>query len=135
MITVFKNCLRSGTYRKTSAWLKNKDIPFEVKEIRDMTYDELLHILSLTNYGTNELETKKGSTNSEYVKKWLLIHQLIENSEHISEVHKIIQKYPYHFKVPIIVDEKRLNIGFQIDQIGTFIPREKRRISLKMHKL
>jgi regulatory protein spx len=88
-----------------------------------LTADELQQILSLTENGTDDLI----STRSKVFQKLdidldeLSVRQLIE----------LIELYPSLLRRPIILDEKRMQIGFNEDEIRTFLPRNYRKQELK----
>jgi len=88
-----------------------------------LTADELQKILSLTENGTDDLI----STRSKVFQKLdidldeLSVRQLIE----------LIELYPSLLRRPIILDEKRMQIGFNEDEIRAFLPRNYRKQELK----
>jgi regulatory protein spx len=88
-----------------------------------LTADELQQILSLTENGTDDLI----STRSKVFQKLdidldeLSVRQLIE----------LIELYPSLLRRPIILDEKRMQIGFNEDEIRAFLPRNYRKQELK----
>jgi len=88
-----------------------------------LTSDELQQILSLTENGTDDLI----STRSKVFQKLdidldeLSVRQLIE----------LIELYPSLLRRPIILDEKRMQIGFNEDEIRAFLPRNYRKQELK----
>jgi regulatory protein spx len=100
-------------------------VPFNEHNIMTspLTADELQQILSLTENGTDDLI----STRSKVFQKLdidldeLSVRQLIE----------LIELYPSLLRRPIILDEKRMQIGFNEDEIRTFLPRNYRKQELK----
>ncbi|HRK76873.1 MAG TPA: transcriptional regulator Spx, partial [Streptococcus parasuis] len=88
-----------------------------------LTADELQQILSLTENGTDDLI----STRSKVFQKLdidldeLSVRQLIE----------LIELYPSLLRRPIILDDKRMQIGFNEDEIRAFLPRNYRKQELK----
>jgi len=88
-----------------------------------LTADELQQILSLTENGADDLI----STRSKVFQKLdidldeLSVRQLIE----------LIELYPSLLRRPIILDEKRMQIGFNEDEIRAFLPRNYRKQELK----
>ncbi|HEM6303358.1 TPA: Spx/MgsR family RNA polymerase-binding regulatory protein [Streptococcus suis] len=111
--------------RKARAWLTNHEVPFIEHNIMTspLTADELKKILALTENGTDDLI----STRSKVFQKLnvdvdeLSIKQLIE----------LIETYPSLLRRPIILDEKRMQIGFNEDEIRAFLPRKYRKQELK----
>jgi regulatory protein spx len=100
-------------------------VPFNEHNIMTspLTADELQKILSLTENGTDDLI----STRSKVFQKLdidldeLSVRQLIE----------LIELYPSLLRRPIILDEKRMQIGFNEDEIRAFLPRNYRKQELK----
>ena len=94
-----------------------------VNELMGKTADELQKILSLTENGTDDLI----STRSKVFQKLdidldeLSVRQLIE----------LIELYPSLLRRPIILDDKRMQIGFNEDEIRAFLPRNYRKQELK----
>ena len=88
-----------------------------------LTSDELRSILALTENGTDDLI----STRSKIFQKLnvdvdeLTISQLID----------LIETYPSLLRRPIILDDKRMQIGFNEDEIRAFLPRNYRKQELK----
>jgi regulatory protein spx len=87
-----------------------------------LTADELQQILSLTENGTDDLI----STRSKVFQK--LDIDLDELSRQLIE---LIELYPSLLRRPIILDEKRMQIGFNEDEIRAFLPRNYRKQELK----
>lgn len=88
-----------------------------------LSADELRRILSLTENGTDDLI----STRSKVFQK--LNIDVDELS--ISQLIDLIEEYPSLLRRPIILDEKRMQIGFNEDEIRAFLPRDYRKQELK----
>ncbi|MBO0436346.1 MULTISPECIES: transcriptional regulator SpxA [Vagococcus] len=111
--------------RKARAWLQEHQIPFVERNIfsEPLTQDELKEILRMTEDGTEEII----STRSKVFQK--LDVDLDELS--LPELLKLVQENPGLLRRPIMVDDKRLQVGFNEDEIRRFLPREVRAIELK----
>ncbi|MDT2832227.1 transcriptional regulator SpxA [Vagococcus carniphilus] len=111
--------------RKARAWLQEHQIPFVERNIfsEPLTQDELIEILRMTEDGTEEII----STRSKVFQK--LDVDLDELS--LPTLLKLVQENPGLLRRPIMVDEKRLQVGFNEDEIRRFLPREVRAIELK----
>ncbi len=111
--------------RKARAWLQEHQIPFVERNIfsEPLTQDELIEILRMTEDGTEEII----STRSKVFQK--LDVDLDELS--LPELLKLVQENPGLLRRPIMVDDKRLQVGFNEDEIRRFLPREVRAIELK----
>ncbi|MCM2532774.1 transcriptional regulator SpxA [Neobacillus pocheonensis] len=106
--------------RKAKAWLEEHHIAYIERNILSdpLTVDEIKSILRLTEEGTSEII----STNSK------TFQELNINIESLSlnEFYKLIMKYPQMLRRPIIQDEKRLQVGYNEEEIRSFLPRRLR---------
>ena len=111
--------------RKARAWLKDHQVPFTEHNIMTspLTVEELRHILSLTENGTDDII----STRSKIFQK--LDVDVEELS--ISQLLDLIEENPSLLRRPIILDNKRMQIGFNEDEIRAFLPRDYRKQELK----
>ncbi|MBO0475451.1 transcriptional regulator Spx [Vagococcus sp. DIV0080] len=111
--------------RKARSWLQEHQIPFVERNIfsEPLTQDELKEILRMTEDGTEEII----STRSKVFQK--LDVDLDELS--LPALLKLVQENPGLLRRPIMVDDKRLQVGFNEDEIRRFLPREVRAIELK----
>ena len=124
MITLF--LLPSCTScRKAKAWLEKHKVPFEEHNIMTspLTRKELQHILSLPENGTDDII----STRSTLFQKLDIDVESIS----VSELLHLIEQYPSLLRRPIIIDAKRMQIGFNEDEIRAFLPRSYRKQELK----
>ncbi len=88
-----------------------------------LTADELKAILTLTENGTDDLI----STRSKVFQK---LNVDVDDLS-ISELIQLIETYPSLLRRPIILDNKRMQIGFNEDEIRAFLPRNYRKQELK----
>lgn len=106
--------------RKAKAWFEEHQIDYIERNIlsEPLTVDEIKSILRLTEDGTNEII----STNSK------TFHELNINLESLplNEFYQLIIKHPKMLRRPIILDEKRLQVGYNEDEIRSFLPRRLR---------
>lgn len=106
--------------RKAKAWLEEHHIAYIERNILSdpLTVDEIKSILRLTEEGTSEII----STNSK------TFQELNINIESLSlnEFYKLIMKHPQMLRRPIIQDEKRLQVGYNEEEIRSFLPRRLR---------
>lgn len=110
--------------RKARRWLIDHDIPFEEKNFgtTPITLDELKNILIFTEEGTEDII----SIRSKVFQKLdidineLPLHALLE----------LVKDNPGLLRRPIMIDEKRLQIGFNEDEIRCFLPRSVRKREL-----
>ena len=88
-----------------------------------LSASELQHILSLTENGTDDII----STRSKIFQKLDLDVEDLS----ISTLIKLIEENPSLLRRPIILDQKRMQIGFNEDEIRAFLPRGYRKEELK----
>ena len=111
--------------RKARSWLDSYGVAYEEHNIltQPMTSDDLKAILSKTENGTEDII----STRSKVFQKLnidvddLTINQLIV----------LISEHPSLLRRPIIMDDKRMQIGFIEDEIRAFLPRSYRQAELR----
>ncbi|HHF7044369.1 TPA: Spx/MgsR family RNA polymerase-binding regulatory protein [Streptococcus mutans] len=111
--------------RKARAWLNRHDVVFQEHNImtNPLSRDELLKILSYTENGTEDII----STRSKVFQK--LDIDVDELS--VSELINLISKNPSLLRRPIIMDNRRMQIGFNEDEIRAFLPRDYRKQELR----
>lgn len=88
-----------------------------------LSASELQHILSLTENGTDDII----STRSKIFQKLDLD---VEDLSILTLI-KLIEKNPSLLRRPIILDGKRMQIGFNEDEIRAFLPRGYRKEELR----
>lgn len=111
--------------RKAKAWLKAHDIEFKERNIfaKPLNKEEIMQILSMTENGTEEIISTRSRTfqNLDVDLDDLSIQELLD----------LIEKNPSLLRRPIIMDDRRLQVGFNEDEIRRFLPREVRRLELE----
>ncbi|EMI3508298.1 TPA: transcriptional regulator Spx [Bacillus cereus] len=116
--------------RKAKAWLEEHQIDYIEKNIvsNSMTVDELKSILRLTEEGATEIISTRSKT----------FQDLNINIDELSlnEFYTLIIEHPLMLRRPIMLDEKRLQIGFNEEEIRKFLPRSVRTfLNIKLQKL
>lgn len=103
--------------RKAIAWMNEYNIPFVEKNISTtpITVEEIQEILSLTNEGTEEIISKKA-----YAIKKLKVDI---DSLSMPQLYQVIQDNPGILRLPIIHDGRKLQVGYNDDEIRQFLPR------------
>ena len=124
MITLFLSPSCTSC-RKARAWLLNHEVPFQEHNIMTspLSAPELQHILSLTENGTDDII----STRSKIFQKLDLDVEDLS----ISTLIQLIEENPSLLRRPIILDGKRMQIGFNEDEIRAFLPRSYRKEELR----
>ncbi|ULT57649.1 transcriptional regulator SpxA [Neobacillus drentensis] len=109
-----------GSCRKAKAWLEEHHIDYIERNIlsNPLTVDEIKSILRLTEEGTSEII----STNS---KTFQELNINIESLP-LNDFYKLIMEHPKMLRRPIILDEKRLQVGYNDEEIRSFLPRKLR---------
>ncbi|MGE7903559.1 transcriptional regulator SpxA [Peribacillus sp. NPDC094092] len=119
-----------GSCRKAKAWLEEHHIDYIEKNIvsNSMTVDELKSILRLTDDGATEIISTRSKTFQEL--------KIDIEALSLNEFYKLIIEYPQMLRRPIILDEKRLQVGFNEEEIRKFLPRSIRTfLNIELQKL
>ena len=95
--------------RKARAWLKEHNIPYAERNIFSdpLSVDELKQILQMTEDGTEEIISTRSK----------VYHDLHVNIDDLS--------------LKDLLDEKRLQVGYNEDEIRRFLPHEVRALELR----
>lgn len=111
--------------RKARVWLKNHNISYSERNIfsEPLSIDEIKQILQMTEDGTEEIISKRSKAYQE-------LDINIEEMP-LQELLDLVQKHPGLLRRPIIMDEKRLQVGYNEDEIRRFLPREVRALELR----
>lgn len=111
--------------RKAKAWLKEHDISFKERNIfaNPLNKEEIMQVLRMTENGTEEIISTRSRTfqNLKINLDDLSIDQLID----------LVEKNPSLLRRPIIMDDRRLQVGYNEDEIRRFPPRKVRRLELE----
>ncbi|CDQ21021.1 regulatory protein spx [Halobacillus karajensis] len=111
--------------RKAKAWLEEHNIPYTERNIfsEPLTLDEIKEILRMTEDGTEEII----STRSKVFQKLKVDFDQLP----MQDLFDLIQENPGLLRRPIILDDKRLQVGYNEDEIRRFLPRSVRTFQLK----
>ena len=106
--------------RRAKAWFQEHQIPYKERNIlsEKLTIDEIKNILHYTEEGTDEIISTKSKA----------FQKLNINIDSLSlrELYTIINENPGILKRPLMLDEKRLQVGFNEEEIRSFLPRNMR---------
>ncbi|ORI85546.1 transcriptional regulator Spx [Leuconostoc lactis] len=110
--------------RKAKQWLVDHNLPFVERNLNKepLRAEEVKAMLRLTEDGTEELISTRSKIFSE------LTIDLDDMS--INKLIDLIVMYPSLLKRPIILDDKRMQIGYNDDEIRRFLPSEVRQREL-----
>ncbi|GLY11305.1 MULTISPECIES: transcriptional regulator SpxA [Bacillaceae] len=111
--------------RKAKAWLEEHEIPYVERNIfsEPLSIEEIKEILRMTEDGTDEII----STRSKIFQKLNVDLEALP----LQNLFELIQSNPGLLRRPIILDEKRLQVGYNEDEIRRFLPRKVRTFQLK----
>lgn len=115
--------------RKARAWLEEHEIPYEERNIftEPLTETEIKAILQMTENGTEDIVSTRSKAYSELN---------IELSDlPLNDFFGLVQDQPGILRRPILVDDKRLQIGYNEDEIRRFLPREVRARELQKARM
>ncbi|MBL1229775.1 transcriptional regulator Spx [Enterococcus sp. BWB1-3] len=115
--------------RKARAWLQEHEILFKERNIFSEPLDisELKAILRMTENGTEEII----STRSKVFQK--LNMDLDELP--LQDLLELVKDNPGLLRRPIMIDDKRLQVGFNEDEIRRFLSRDVRQLELRQAQL
>lgn len=127
MVTLFTSPSCTSC-RKAKAWLEDNNIPYTERNIfsEALTLDEVKEILRMTEDGTDEIISTRSKT---FQKLNVDIDSLPMN-----ELYALIMDNPGMLRRPIIIDHKRLQVGYNEDEIRRFLPRKVRTLHLEEAK-
>lgn len=108
--------------KKAKTWLTQHQLSYKEKNIgKDgITREELMAILAKTDNGVASIVSSK----NRYAKSLGIDLEDLP----LSEVVDIILENPRILKSPIMVDDKRLQVGYKEDDIRAFLPRSVRNV-------
>ena len=123
MIKVY-TVMACSSCKKAEEWLTNHELEFEeINLITDkIDPEDFLNIFSLTENGTEEII----STRSRAYKRLSLDFGRLS----LHELVNIIEENRTLLRRPLILDEKRLQVGYNEDDIRKFLPRSVRRVEM-----
>ncbi|KXT76064.1 transcriptional regulator Spx [Streptococcus sp. DD12] len=108
--------------KKAKTWLNKHQLPYKEQNLgkEPLTREEILDILSKTENGVESIVSSK----NRYAKAL----KCDINELSVSEVITIIKENPRILKSPILIDDKRLQVGYKEDDIRAFLPRSIRNV-------
>src|SRR5690625_1268519 len=115
MVTIFTTPSCTSC-RKAKAWLQEYDIPYKERNIfsKPLTQREIRSIMRMTENGTEDIISTRSKA---YQEMDVEIDDLS-----VKELMEYIQENPGLLRRPIMIDEKRIQIGYNADEIRRFLP-------------
>ncbi len=100
--------------RKVIAWFNEQGIPYKAVNIltHQISVDELKDMLSKSMNGTDDIVSKR----SKIIKEG----NVDVDSMSVNELLEFIQKNPTILKRPIIVDDSKIQVGYNSSEIAVF---------------
>lgn len=124
MIKIY-TVISCSSCKKTKEWMTERGL--EYKEISllndDISREDFLKILSLTEDGFEEIISKRSRA---YQRLKINFDQISVN-----ELIELIQENRTLLRRPLILDDKRLQVGYNEDDIRKFLPREVREVEMR----
>lgn len=119
MITIYTTPSCSSC-RKAKKWLEEYGLQYREKNlfVTPLTADELRYILERTENGTEDIISRRS--------KVIMEGNVDVDSMSLNNLIEFVQTNPSVLRRPIIIDDKRLQVGYNDDEIRTFVPRELR---------
>ena len=124
MVTLFTSPSCTSC-RKARAWFEEHNIPYQERNIfaEPLSKDEIKEILQMTEDGTEEIISQRYKA---YQKLNIDLDELP-----LKDLFDLIQNNPGILRRPIMLDEKRLQVGYNEDEIRRFLPRTVRAMELQ----
>lgn len=106
--------------RKVKKWFEEQQIPFEERNIFNAALDpvELKEILFKSENGTEDIISERSKIVKE---KKINVEDMT-----ISEMISFIRENPSVLKRPIVVNDRRIQVGYNEEEIRSFIPQARR---------
>ncbi len=123
MIKVFYSASCSSC-RKVRKWFDEQKIPYVAKDIfsTQLRESDIREIIAKCENGTEDIISPRSKIVNE--------KNIDFDSMKISELVDFILKNPSILRRPIIVDDHRVQVGYDPEEIRTFIPRARRMAEL-----
>ncbi|MFC3927030.1 transcriptional regulator Spx [Streptococcus caprae] len=108
--------------KKAKTWLNKHQLPYKEQNLgkEALTREEILSILAKTDNGIESIVSSKNRYAKALNYNW--------DDMSLSEVIEVIQENPRILKSPILIDDKRLQVGYKEDDIRAFLPRSVRNV-------
>lgn len=124
MVTLFTSPSCTSC-RKAKAWLEEHDIPFTERNIfsEPLSVEEVKQVVRMTEDGTDEIISTRSKVFQEL--------NVELDSMPLQELFQLISDHPGLLRRPIILDEKRIQVGYNEAEIRRFLPRKVRTFQLQ----
>lgn len=124
MVTLFTSPSCTSC-RKAKAWLEEHEIPFSERNIFSdpLSVEEVKQVVRMTEDGTDEIISTRSKVFQEL--------DVELDAMPLQELFQLISDHPGLLRRPIILDEKRIQVGYNEAEIRRFLPRKVRTFQLQ----
>jgi len=124
MIKIYTHPTCSSS-KKAVEWIRNHELDYEEIDLitGEISKKDFLKILSLTEEGTEEIISKR----SQAYKNLNIDFDNIS----LNELLDLMNENRTLLRRPLVVDDKRLQVGYNEDDVRKFLPRKVRRVELE----
>jgi regulatory protein spx len=124
MVTLFTSPSCTSC-RKAKAWLEEHDIDFEERNLfsEPLSVEEVKQVIRMTEDGTDEIISTRSKVFQEL--------DVDLDSMPLQQLFQLISDHPGLLRRPIILDEKRIQVGYNEAEIRRFLPRKVRTFQLQ----
>ncbi|QKS71765.1 transcriptional regulator Spx [Paenalkalicoccus suaedae] len=124
MVTLFTSPSCTSC-RKAKAWLEEHEIPFKERNIfsEPLSVEEVKQVIRMTEDGTDEIISTRSKVFQEL--------DVEVDSMPLQQLFQLISDHPGLLRRPIILDEKRIQVGYNEAEIRRFLPRKVRTFQLQ----
>ncbi|WP_348997207.1 ArsC/Spx/MgsR family protein [Lactococcus petauri] len=114
-----------GSSQKAKSWFEKYKINVDMKRIGEISKQDLQKILSYMDGGIETITKRSSMSNPQTQNslEMLLEMNLDEGLEYLS-------RNAYLLRSPIVLDENKVQVGYNMDDLRQFFPREYRRLEL-----
>ncbi|MCR6107325.1 transcriptional regulator Spx [Salipaludibacillus agaradhaerens] len=124
MVTLFTSPSCTSC-RKAKAWLEEHDIEFVERNLfsEPLSVEEVKQVIRMTEDGTDEIISTRSKVFQEL--------DVDLDSMPLQQLFQLISDHPGLLRRPIILDEKRIQVGYNEAEIRRFLPRKVRTFQLQ----
>ena len=108
--------------RKAKKWLDEHEVSYEEKNILafPITKEDIRLMLRNAENGFEDIISKRS--------KYIMENNIDIDQLKVSELERLIIEHPSILKRPIIIEDDKMQVGYNEDDIRVFIPKELRKI-------
>jgi regulatory protein spx len=123
LIEIYYKTAGSDSFKKVCDWLNNRAIPYKVKRMSEITRPTLMKMLALSTDGFEEILVSRTQESKKRIK--------LLDEVPVSAVIEYCMRDSRLLREPITVDDNRLLVGFNSDEIRMFVQHDYRRVELQ----